>query len=125
HLKALEAGRATFTFRADSGDDHDAVEIGLDVGRDVLIETTATAGLADGEWTEQIARPDGARPGFGGLRVDVATTALVGTTDGLSYLLDYPYGCVEQRTARGLGALAVLSVYAKSGPTPPQAVLGQ
>ncbi|MCA9494833.1 MAG: Ig-like domain-containing protein, partial [Myxococcales bacterium] len=96
HLKALEAGRATFTFRADSNDDHDGVEVPLEVGRDVVIETTATAGLVDGKWTEQIARPDGARPGFGGLSVDLASTALVGTTDGLSYLLDYPYGCIEQ-----------------------------
>ncbi len=123
HLKALEAGSAKFTFRADSEDDHDAVEVPLEVGRDVLVETTATAGLADGAWTEQIARPDDARPGFGGLRIDVATTALVGTTDGLSYLLDYPYGCVEQRTARGLGALAILSVYDRSGTTLPKDVL--
>ncbi len=38
-------------------------------------------------------------PDFGGLRVELASTALVGLSEGVRYLVDYPYGCAEQRAS--------------------------
>src|SRR5258705_6277404 len=42
---------------------------------------------------------------FGGLHVDLASTALVGLGEGASYLVEYPYGCAEQRGSRALALL--------------------
>ena len=45
-------------------------------------------------------------PGFGGLHVETASTALVGLGEGARYLVEYPYGCAEQRASATL-ALAL------------------
>ena len=42
---------------------------------------------------------------FGGLHVDLASTALVGLGEGARYLVEYPYGCAEQRGSRALALL--------------------
>ena len=42
---------------------------------------------------------------FGGLRVELASTALVGLGEGARYLVEYPYGCAEQRGSRALAML--------------------
>ena len=44
-------------------------------------------------------------PGFGGLRVDLSSTAMVGLAEGARYLVEYPYGCAEQRSSRALGLM--------------------
>ena len=109
-LKGLEAGPAKFTFTVSSGRDDDALEWPLTVERDALLETVASAGRFEGGRTEKIARPDGASATMGGLRVDVATTALVGAASGLEYLRGSTCDCLETRTSRALGDLMVLRV---------------
>jgi uncharacterized protein YfaS (alpha-2-macroglobulin family) len=49
--------------------------------------------------------PAGVVPTFGGLHVDLASTALVGLGEGARYLVEYPYGCAEQRGSRTLALL--------------------
>ena len=44
----------------------------------------------------------GVVPGFGGLHVELASTALVGLGEGARYMVEYPYGCAEQRASRAL-----------------------
>ncbi|MCO4746162.1 MAG: hypothetical protein KC912_15300 [Proteobacteria bacterium] len=83
----------------------------------------ASAGSLESEAVEAIAKPDGVVAGEGGLQVDVATTALVGAGAGLDYLLDYPHGCVEQRTSRALGSLMALRVRDSAGVEVPEATL--
>ena len=39
-------------------------------------------------------------PGFGGLNLEIASTALVGLSEGARYLVEYPYGCAEQRSSK-------------------------
>ena len=46
--------------------------------------------------------PDGVVPGFGGLHIELASTALAGLGEGARYLVEYPYGCAEQRGSRTL-----------------------
>ena len=46
--------------------------------------------------------PAGIVPGFGGLHLELASTALVGLGEGARYVVDYPYGCAEQRSSRAL-----------------------
>lgn len=122
-LKALEIGEAKLTFRGVAGSDRDAVEVVLPIGRDVPVEVTATSGTVEGRVVERIARPDGARGGFGGLEVDVASTALLGAGEGLDYLVDYPHGCLEQRTSRALASLVALRVRERAGIDVPEQAL--
>ena len=44
-------------------------------------------------------------PGFGGLHVELSSTAMVGLGEGARYLVEYPYGCAEQRGSRALALL--------------------
>jgi hypothetical protein len=55
---------------------------------------------------ETLELPAGVVPAFGGLHVDTASTALVGLGEGARYLVEYPYGCAEQRSSTAL-ALAL------------------
>ena len=49
--------------------------------------------------------PAGVVAGFGGLSLELASTALVGLGEGARYLVEYPYGCAEQRSSRALALL--------------------
>src|SRR5205823_6284865 len=46
------------------------------------------------------AMPAGIVPGVGGLHLELSSTALVGLAEGARYVVEYPYGCVEQRASR-------------------------
>ena len=54
---------------------------------------------------ERLTLPTGVVTGFGGLHVELASTALVGLGEGARYLVEYPYGCAEQRGSRALALL--------------------
>jgi uncharacterized protein YfaS (alpha-2-macroglobulin family) len=69
-------------------------------------ETVAAYGqTTDGVAAETLTIPQGVVPGFGGLHVEMASTALVGLGEGARYLVEYPYGCAEQRGSRALAML--------------------
>ena len=124
-IRAKAPGEAKFTFNAVAGPDRDGIVWTLPIGREVLLETTATAGTIEAgtTMTEQIARPDGAFEGHGGLSVDVSTTALLGAGTALDYLLKYPHGCIEQRTSRALASLMALQVRKQASIEVPEAEL--
>jgi alpha-2-macroglobulin len=54
---------------------------------------------------EKFTIPEGVVPGFGGLHVELASTAMVGLGEGARYLVEYPYGCAEQKGSRALALL--------------------
>ena len=71
-------------------------------------ETVSAIGQADDASptaSEKLALPAGVVTTFGGLHVDLASTALVGLGEGARYLVEYPYGCAEQRGSRALALL--------------------
>ena len=85
----------------------DAFEATLPVVRPAPIESSAAAGdVTDQAATETLTLPAGALPGIGGFQIDLASTALVGLGEGVRYLVDYPYGCAEQKASSAL-ALAL------------------
>jgi uncharacterized protein YfaS (alpha-2-macroglobulin family) len=55
--------------------------------------------------TERVALPQGVVSGFGGLHVEMSSTAMVGLGEGARYLVEYPYGCAEQKGSRALALL--------------------
>ena len=55
--------------------------------------------------SESLVMPRGVVPGFGGLTLEMSSTALVGLGEGARYLVEYPYGCAEQRASRSLAMM--------------------
>lgn len=68
-------------------------------------ETVAAYGQARPRAEETVELPAGVVPGFGGLHLETASTALVGLGEGARYLVDYPYGCAEQRASSALALM--------------------
>ena len=102
---ARTVGRARVQMTVKLGEESDAFEDVIPVEILVSPETVAAYGEAAGSTTtasESITLPASVVPGFGGLRVEVASTALVGLGEGARYLVQYPYGCAEQKASRVL-----------------------
>ncbi|HKB78499.1 MAG TPA: MG2 domain-containing protein [Thermoanaerobaculia bacterium] len=68
-------------------------------------ETSAAYGEAKPTATEQLEVPADVVPSVGGLHLELASTAMVGLSAGAEYLVEYPYGCAEQRAS---GAMALM-----------------
>lgn len=68
-------------------------------------ETVAAYGEAKPDAREKLNVPTGVVAGFGGLHLELSSTAMVGLGEGARYLVEYPYGCAEQRGSRALALL--------------------
>jgi uncharacterized protein YfaS (alpha-2-macroglobulin family) len=103
--RALAIGRARIQVRVEIGEETDAFEDVIPVEVLASPETVAAYGEAAGTTAtarETIAIPSGVVPGFGGLHVEVSSTAMVGLGEGARYLVEYPYGCAEQKASSSL-----------------------
>jgi uncharacterized protein YfaS (alpha-2-macroglobulin family) len=105
---AKSAGRARVQTTVRLGGESDAFEDSIPVEITVSPESVAAYGEASPDSTQPIEMPTGVVPGVGGLRVEVASTALVGLHEGARYVVEYPYGCAEQRSSRAF-VMAVAS----------------
>ena len=99
---ALGIGKARVQMTARLNGESDAYEEVLPVEVLVSPETVAAYGQTDGVSSESLALPAGVVPGFGGLSVEMSSTAMTGLGEGARYLLEYPYGCAEQKASRAL-----------------------
>jgi uncharacterized protein YfaS (alpha-2-macroglobulin family) len=98
---AKAIGRARVQTSVKLGNESDAFEESIPVEVTVSPETVAAYGEAAPDSSQPVDIPTGGVvPEFGGLRVEVASTALVGLHEGARYVIDYPYGCAEQRASR-------------------------
>ena len=76
-------------------------------------EAFATYGVIDdGAIAQPVALPGQVVTQFGGLEVTTASTNLQAITDAMIYVVNYPYGCAEQRSSRILGIAALRDVLA-------------
>jgi uncharacterized protein YfaS (alpha-2-macroglobulin family) len=99
--RGTSIGRARVQMTARLGNETDAFEDTIPVEVQLSPETTAAYGeTATAVATEALNVPAGAVPGFGGLSLELASTALVGLSEGARYLVEYPYGCAEQRSSK-------------------------
>jgi hypothetical protein len=96
--KAIGRARVQMTVRI--GNESDAFEDSVPVQVTVSPESVAAYGEAAPDAKQTIAVPTGIVPGFGGLHLELSSTALVGLGEGARYVVEYPYGCVEQRASR-------------------------
>ncbi len=92
------------TAQAAAGAEPDAVELTLPVYRYSAPEVVATAGEVDkgDKRTEVIQLPASIDTGQGELTVRLDPSLAAGMREGLKYLRDYPYLCVEQTVSRFL-----------------------
>ncbi|MEJ2560368.1 MAG: alpha-2-macroglobulin family protein, partial [Anaerolineae bacterium] len=81
----------------------DAVALNLPVYRFSTPETVATAGelAEDGTRTEGIVLPGHIDLTQGNLTVDIDPSLAAGMRNGLKYLEDFPYECIEQTVSDG------------------------
>ncbi|PYR16096.1 MAG: hypothetical protein DMF94_29480 [Acidobacteria bacterium] len=105
---AAAVGRARVQTTVRLGDQSDAFEETIPVDVTVAPETVAAYGEASPDSRQPFVMPAGIVPGVGGLHLEVASTALVGLGEGARYVVEYPYGCAEQRASRAF-VLAVAS----------------
>jgi uncharacterized protein YfaS (alpha-2-macroglobulin family) len=98
-------GRARVQMTAKMANETDAFEDLIPVELLVSPETVAAHGEVDDAKptaTEALRIPAGTVPGIGGLTLDLSSTAMVGLGEGARYLIEYPFGCAEQRGSRTL-----------------------
>lgn len=97
--RATGLGAAEFRFAARSGAESDGLKWTVPVRATERLERSATSGVTESRTIEEIARPSNAAAG-GALEASFSPTALAGLREGARYLLEYPYGCLEQRMSR-------------------------
>ncbi|HEX8255286.1 MAG TPA: alpha-2-macroglobulin family protein [Thermoanaerobaculia bacterium] len=102
---AHAVGDARIRMRVQMGRENDAFEDVIPVRVLVSPETVAAYGEAKPTATETLELPQNVVPGFGGLRVDMSSTAMVGLAESGRYLVEYPYGCAEQRASKSLALM--------------------
>jgi uncharacterized protein YfaS (alpha-2-macroglobulin family) len=105
-VRTHKTGTARLRTRVSLLGESDAFEEMLPVRVLAPLETAAAYGLAQPDAHETLELPAGVLPDLGGLDLELSSTALVGLGEGARYLVDYPYGCAEQRASAAL-ALAL------------------
>ncbi len=109
-VKANAPGQATFAFRVTGGNVSDAFEVSLPVQWPATLKSAWEAGTlasgSDGESFE-IQLPSWIHGAVGGLEITVSTSRIGELLPGLGYLLQYPYGCIEQTTGGTLPLVAL------------------
>ncbi|ODS57327.1 MAG: hypothetical protein ABS36_05390 [Acidobacteria bacterium SCN 69-37] len=123
---ARGTGTARVRMTVRLGNENDAFETTLPVTAPAPAETSVASSRVDDRYVERLAVPAGIIPGLGRLNVSLSSTALAGLGEGARYLVDYPYGCAEQRASAALaltlasdlgGAFAMAGIDAASART--------
>jgi uncharacterized protein YfaS (alpha-2-macroglobulin family) len=102
-VAAIGSGTARLAFTLRSPRVNERILREILVDRPVLYETvTATGAVKDSVpyIEEGVALPSMIPEGTGSLSVSLSVSRLARLKEAVGYLLDYPYGCLEQRTAR-------------------------
>jgi uncharacterized protein YfaS (alpha-2-macroglobulin family) len=102
---AKAIGSARIQISVSLNGETDAFEDTLPVRILAPTETVAAYGEAKPDAKETLAVPKDVVPSAGGLHVELSSTAMVGLAEGASYLVDYPYGCAEQRSSAAMALM--------------------
>jgi uncharacterized protein YfaS (alpha-2-macroglobulin family) len=101
-------GEASITFQALGGGEADAVLTKLPIERPSTSETTLVGEGSTAKRAEySLPKIAGVLPGRGRLEVVLDFTGLSRLDESLSYLVGYPYGCLEQTTSKLVPMVAV------------------
>jgi uncharacterized protein YfaS (alpha-2-macroglobulin family) len=112
-VSAQRAGTARFQIAGVSGKWADSAEIELPVWTPATTEAFATYGeIYEGAIAQPVKAPSDAIKQFGGLEISTSSTELQALTDGVIYLVAYPFECSEQLSSRVLAVAALKDVLA-------------
>ncbi len=104
-VAAKGVGNARILMTARMLGEEDAFEAVLPVKILATPEVVAAYGQAAPDAKETVELPGGVLPNVGGLHLELSSTAMVGLGEGARYLVDYPYGCAEQRSSCALALM--------------------
>jgi len=102
---AKAVGEARIQMSVELNGEKDAFEDVVPVRYIASPETVAAYGESKGQAKEMLEIPAAVVPGFGGMHVELSSTAMVGLSEGAEYLITYPYGCAEQRSSAAFGLM--------------------
>ncbi|MBU1534137.1 hypothetical protein KKF84_02390, partial [Myxococcota bacterium] len=100
-VKTLRPGRIRFRFVGYMGEATDAVNPpAVPVHIPASSEASATYGVTETSILQPVKLPGNAMPIFGGLDINLSSTALTGLQDAVRFIVDYPHECTEQIASR-------------------------
>ncbi|MDR1586415.1 MAG: alpha-2-macroglobulin [Treponema sp.] len=108
-VAAVGAGESQLTFTLRSPGVNERIIRTITVDRPILTETVTTIGNlgSDDAFIEEgMVLPSLVPEGTGSVTVTLSASRLAMLREAVGYLLEYPYGCLEQRTARLLPLVA-------------------
>lgn len=114
-MRAESTGTVKVRLRALAGAEKDGLEWPLPVTTRERVETAATSGVADEKEVEALELPSDEAARAGGLKATWSSTAMAGLQGGAKFLLEYPYGCLEQRLSRALPVVVGADLVAAFG----------
>jgi len=120
-LRATAPGTAQLTLTARAGAESDAMQLPLPVLEDGIQQHTAAfARLAPDtrETSFTLALPSPLDPARSHVSIQLSPHLALTILDALPYLIDFPYGCVEQTMSRFLPAVVVRETLADLGLDP-------
>lgn len=104
----MQDGAHSFVLSAKNSQYEDTVENSIKITRNDTYEATATAGYSKNEAVNEfVYLPENVVKDKGELTVNTSATLSVFLSDGLNYLLSYPYGCSEQIASK-LDSVAIV-----------------
>jgi uncharacterized protein YfaS (alpha-2-macroglobulin family) len=89
-------GEAVFEFAARMGREEDALRIKIPITSPPLCEAVATFSSTLDSAIEAIAVPSEIDETVGGIQITLSPTLIAGMDNGIDFLMDYPYYCLEQ-----------------------------
>ena len=104
---AMNPGEAKITGSALTDEESDAMQLSLPVLVHGIEKFEGGAGSVVEDKTVELTLPEEVRQGSASLRISVNPTVARTMLESLPYLVDYPYGCVEQTMSRFLPAAVV------------------
>jgi len=108
--RAMRAGEATLELAAHAGAEGDGMQVTVPVLEDGIQQATATSGRLASDATTlalTLSLPAPLDPARTEAHLLLSPSHASALLDALPYLIDYPYGCVEQTMSRFLPAVVV------------------
>jgi uncharacterized protein YfaS (alpha-2-macroglobulin family) len=117
HFLALGEGDVKFVFQVNMGGQSDGVEQELYVEKAGIPQAYAAYGEIDGAGSKELLKkveglklPEGVLESFGGLELQLSSTSMGNLKEGFKQLVQYPYGCAEQRASKLIPFVALREI---------------
>lgn len=121
-IRAQAAGTAALTFRARAGAYQDALKALIEVSRAEQADVAVTTGQTTQTAREALGAIGAVRSDVGGLEVSLTANPYDQAGQAIRELVEYPYGCAEQRSSSLVGSVVARRWAAVSSLAPLEAM---